>query len=390
MEVRSTHYNSPQKIFNKKPEINERAQKKMKNYKISSFNFILDEKKDDIIIKEINEKEKERELYTTEKDRNIVKHIYQKGNKKEEMWVMYDDDLMKNEEKPNENILLNKKTKNRCMEIGTQTEETEEIQNSYKNDKKNEMKAKLKMLRLIEKYSYQFIFNFLLKYFSQNYIDNYINFLSYKDINEEIIELIKEVGIQKLLSILLFIGNSRGEQINFYINQKKDDKNEEIVLLDNKEDKLKGDNNNIINLEENNIEIIDDNNFELEKEEEDRKISLIDKNNKEKYDKYINDNSIKMEKRNNSFVIDENDIKGYYAENNNKIYNVYYEKEDGKSNEGNNNIIILDEKNEKENNIKDITMIDYNEQNNKKDDKINNGKVKRRLKPILNSNFFVS
>jgi len=391
MEVRNIYYNSPKKIiFEKKSEINERAQKKMKNYKISSFNFILDEKKDDNSIKEMSETDKNKDLFTTtENDRNIVKHIYKKGNKKEEMWVLYDDDIIKNEEKEkekvNENILLNKKTKTKTMEMGTQTEEIKNSNsnnNNNKNDKKNEMRAKLKVLRLIEKYSYQFIFNFLLKYFSQNYIDNYINLLYYKDINEDIIELIKEVGIQKLLSILLLIGNLRGEQINYIINQKKVNKE-----LDNKKDN----DNNIINLEENNIEIIDDidddnNNFELEKED-DRKIGLIDKNNKEieKYDKYINDNSIKLEKKSNSFIIeDENEIKDYYSDNN-KIYSIYYEKEKEKENgskngnatEEKNNIIILDDDNEQEDNIKDITMNDYNDYNNvenniKKEDKMNN------------------
>ena len=413
MEKSNSYHSSPKKIiFEKKLEINERTQKKMKNYKISSFNFILDENKDDSSIKEISENEKNKELLTTENDRNIVKHIYKKGNKKEEMWVLYDDDIIKNEEKEkekekekvNENTLLNKKTK--TMEIGTQTEEIKNSNsnNNSKNDKKNEMKAKLKILRLIEKYSYQFIFNFLLKYCSQNYIDNYINFLYYKDINEEIIELIKEVGIQKILSILLLIGNLRGEQINYIINQKKgnkdDNKNEEIMILDNKKDN----NNNIINLEENNIEIIDDmddnNNFEIEKEE-DRKICLIDNNNKEieKYDKYINDNSIKLDKKNSSsFIIEnENEIKDYYSDNN-KIYSVYYEKEKEKENgssngniiEEKNKIIILDENNEQEDNIKEITMNDYNdEQNIKKEDKINKIEIQRKVGNMIQPKFII-
>lgn len=111
----------------------------MKNYKISSFHFILDEVKNNTIkvIEEmsINEEDrKNQELSTSETDK-YDKYIEIERN---ELYDTY--------------YYIGKK---KMAEIGAQTEETD-------YNKKINI-SKMKLLKLIDKYSYKYIFNLLLK-----------------------------------------------------------------------------------------------------------------------------------------------------------------------------------------------------------------------------------
>jgi len=195
-------------LSNRTPSLSQRVTQKMKNYKISSFNFILDEVKNDTIkvIEEISingEDKKNQELSTSETDK-YDKYIEIERN---EFNDTYD--------------YIGKK---RMIEIGTQTEEMD-------NNKKINI-SKMKIMKLIDKYSYKYVFNLLLKNCG-NSVNNELENNSNKDANQQMVKLIKNFGIQNVMSNIILIGNSRGEQIDF--NNKKEyelEKEKKVINLD--------------------------------------------------------------------------------------------------------------------------------------------------------------
>ena len=386
-------------LSQKKPILCSKVKKKMKNYKMTNFNFILDDKSieiidDNIISEKTNSEEdkKNQELSTTENDKNKQILIEKKNNNNniyENIINISEDENSQNDnnfeiisdsqsnsndiflnkqcdniynsnyqlknENENEheeffpvkgeykkrggsqplftgineyfgnfsnnikilnedirdnsadNIYLGKKIKksDEKVDFGTQTYDYDTIFNN-----KEINKSKVIILKLIEKYSYQFIFNLFLKFCSINMpeIDNEYD----KEVDIQILKLIKELGIEKVMKIILSIGNSREEYIKYYLNENDSIKVKEDQLYDNDI------NNNVYNLNEYNENIIEDNNnnniIDLSDDEEiDNKKDIKDNDNNidnkdiDKDNKDIDKDNKVIDKDNNNSIIDINE-----------------------------------------------------------------------------------
>ena len=310
-----------------KTDLASKIKRKMKKYKITSFHFILDEKKE-------NEKEEKNKnntlspkgkeenekslkisdkLYQENKQESIIKtninpndnNLQNEVNNKKgiDTNIILDDNnnninecerkidnsskknveiIITNEEddESNNNInnskFLGKKTNNSNKEILNSKEI--EVQICKKKDKSSKSPKDI-LFKLIKKYSYQMIFNIFLKFCSKKKRknDKYYN----KEIYEQIKKLIKDIGIQNVMQIILNFGNLSNEQIK-YSNDDNINEEEIIVIEDN------SDNNDKI-LEEvrdsgkNNIGI----NINLNEEIDSNK-NIEDDNNENNYDKKKN------------------------------------------------------------------------------------------------------
>ena len=337
-------------LSHKNPNLCSKIQKKMKNYKMTNFNFILDDKSVEIIDNNIisektnsEEDKKIQELSTTENDKNRQIFIENNDNNnnhnniyenvinisedensqndnnleiisdsqsnsndicvnKQNENFSNSDYILKNEnenengeffsfkdenekgecaepiyggineycgklsnsikiisEEDNDNsdnnIYLGKKVKKNYekMDFGTQTYYYDDIISNKELDR-----PKIIILKLIEKYSYQFIFHLFLKYCSSNIPE--IEYEYDKEVDFQILQLIKELGIEKVMKIILSVGNSREEYIKYYTNENDTIEVKEDQLYDNDNDNDVSKNNNIYNLNEDNENIIENNN----------------------------------------------------------------------------------------------------------------------------------
>ena len=179
-----------------RPILSDKINKTIKKFHVSNFNFILND------MKEENFKEKE----------EPKKNAYMNIPEKKENFIEFeaDDDYLLSDNIENEYEFLGRKTKMKETII-----EKDEIKESI---------SKLKLLKIIEKYSYQNIFILLYKNFLSNKSgnDNYYNYNG--AINQQILELIEELGLNKLLKMILSIGNERGEKIKLCFDCKEGDK----------------------------------------------------------------------------------------------------------------------------------------------------------------------
>ena len=179
----------------KRPILSDQINNKNERFHVSNFNFTLsDMKKQNFEIKE-----------------KIEENSYMKFPEKKEEFIdieVNNDYLLSNNIEDNFEF-LGKKTK-----LEEKVIEREEIEENI---------SKLKVLKLIEKYSYQNIFILLYKNFLSNKSGN-VNFDNYNEAAiQEILKLIQEMGLNKVLSIILSIGKSRGEKIKLCFECKEED-----------------------------------------------------------------------------------------------------------------------------------------------------------------------
>ena len=185
---------------------------------------------------------------------------------------------------------------------------TEEFIDINNNGKLNVQKYMIS--KLIEKYSYKNIFNLFIKQYAKN-IPEFNNNYD-KEIESILNVLIKELGIEKIMRILLSFSNSNDKYINYYSNKKNIEKIKEI---NNNEIKYVIENDNKLCLEEENknLEIIyldeeEDSNEEFKKTNND----LI----------YLNENqSEDMEKKH--IIMNENNFDNYINNNNEEALKNY-------------------------------------------------------------------
>ena len=180
----------------KRPILSDQINNKTERFHVSNFNFTLsDMKKQNFEIKE-----------------KIEENSYMKFPEKKEEFIdieVNNDYLLSNNIEDNFEF-LGKKTK-----LEEKVIEREEIEENI---------SKLKVLKLIEKYSYQNIFVLLYKNFLSNKQNgNDFNYNSNEEINHQILKLIQEMGLSKVLSIVLSIGKSRGEKIKLCFECKEED-----------------------------------------------------------------------------------------------------------------------------------------------------------------------
>ena len=179
-----------------RPILSDRINNKIERFHVSNFNFTLS----DVKKRNFEEKEKiEEKIFTniTEKDDTFIE-------------IEVDNDYLLSNNIEDEFEFLGKKTK-----LNEAVIKREEIEENI---------SKLKVLKLIEKYSYQNIFILLYKNFLSNKPGN-VNYDNYNEAaKQEILKLIQEIGLNKVLSIILIIGKSRGEKIKLCFECKEDDK----------------------------------------------------------------------------------------------------------------------------------------------------------------------
>ena len=218
----------------------------------------------------------------------------------------YNDLIILNEDKNdnlnNNNNFLGKKIK---FEKNSQKPnnyiKTEEFIDINNNGKLNVQKYMIS--KLIEKYSYTNIFNLFIKQYAKNIPEFNKNYD--KEIDNILNVLIKELGIEKIMRILLSFSNSNDNYINYYSNKKNIEKINEI---NNNEIKYAIENENKLCLEEENknLEIIyldeeEDSNEEFKKtnndliclneiqnEDMEKKHIIMNENN---FDNHINNNN---------------------------------------------------------------------------------------------------
>ena len=178
-------------------------------------------------------------------------------NENEEKIDLFDDTsskkinqiiLLNEEEKENNSIItfLGKKTNNSIAlndtaDVGTQTYEFE---NDILPNKKEIMQPKLIILELIEKYSYKFIFNLFIKYYA-----NKTTILPEKYDKElvfQIQKLIKDLGFEKVMRIILSIDNLNNEEIK--VKENNYPSNNNIINLDEEEEENNTKKENVNNL----------------------------------------------------------------------------------------------------------------------------------------------
>lgn len=260
--------NNPTYILNyTKPNLSLRILNKMKNYRMTNFNFILDKKKDeskdDNVIQEktmngedikskessiieknnINNYQSEKifnvnrpgdtysqkeitkndtktvieqinglmsSINTQDKEKNNVNEIILKGynNKIEYSYIFNNKKTLskKNKHEKNNKYIGMKKQKN--VDIGIQTNESD--------FDKDILKPKFNLIKLVQKYSYEFILNTFLKNCANNIPEEGIYYN--KEVELYIENLIKEIGIKKMMRIILSIDNSKKENNKVYHN----------------------------------------------------------------------------------------------------------------------------------------------------------------------------
>jgi len=192
-------FNSANFSFNI-PIFSKRINTKNERYHISNFNFILNDMKEE----KLEEKEKEKE------EEKIKEEAYMKIPEKKEEFIDIEvnNDYLYSNSFENDIKFLGKKTKLETVQ------EKDEIEENI---------SKLKVLKLIDNYSYQTVFILLYKNFLSNKpekdsLNNYN-----ETANQQILKLVQEMGLNKVLSIVLTIGKSRGEKIKLCFECKEDD-----------------------------------------------------------------------------------------------------------------------------------------------------------------------
>jgi len=244
------NFNEPYKfnsanISFKIPIFSERINTKNERYHVSNFNFILNDMKDE------NFEEKEKEKEEEKKKEEAFMKIPEK--KEEFIDIEVNNDYLLSNNNENDIKFLGKKTKLEAVQ------EKDEIEENI---------SKLKVLKLIDSYSYQTIFILLYKNFLSNKpekdsLNNYN-----ETANQQILKLVQEMGLNKVLSFVLTIGKSRGEKIKLCFECKEDD---EVDTNENENEKdLIDKNKSLINfakmLENDDIkEIINKNRLDNEK-----------------------------------------------------------------------------------------------------------------------------
>lgn len=220
-----------------RPLFPDRINNKKERFHVSNFNFTLSE------LKKQNFEKKEKI------EENSFMTFPQK--KEEFIDIEVNNDYLLSNSIENDFDFLGKKTK-----LKEKTIEREDIEENI---------SKLKVLKLIEKYSYQNIFILLYKNFlskKQSGNDSFYN--CNEEINQQIVKLIQEMGLRKVLSIVLSIGKSRGEKIKLCFECEEDDK------IDPNEKDCKNNNKSLVNfakfLEKDDIkDFINKNNLDKEK-----------------------------------------------------------------------------------------------------------------------------
>ena len=202
-------------------------------------------------MKDENFEEKEKEKEEEKKKEEAFMKIPEK--KEEFIDIEVNNDYLLSNNNENDIKFLGKKTKLEAVQ------EKDEIEENI---------SKLKVLKLIDSYSYQTIFILLYKNFLSNKpekdsLNNYN-----ETANQQILKLVQEMGLNKVLSFVLTIGKSRGEKIKLCFECKEDD---EVDTNENENEKdLIDKNKSLINfakmLENDDIkEIINKNRLDNEK-----------------------------------------------------------------------------------------------------------------------------
>lgn len=274
----------------KKIDLYSVLKRKMKNYQITNFHFILDnnnyifnsenihqktvEEDNPIYLINCAEEQKNKKLLSSPINLNHIvsqRHFiendnfannenfqYKINNKKgiskdrsnssNELENMSDsssrisDKYINPNEKDNENnnILLGKKLYNKYEENLDKIDKRTHTYNINKieNDGLQLINPRAIISQLIKKYSYQIIFNIFLELCSKYYIEN--DNKDNKEVYTQLEKLINNIGIQEIMKIILLIGNSRGELIQYTL--KKNIK-KEMGIIEEKNNK-----NNIHNL----------------------------------------------------------------------------------------------------------------------------------------------
>jgi len=295
--MENNHNNNVIHLNLKKIDLYSVFKRKIKNYQITNFHFFLDDKNDIFNSENIHQKvvEEESPIYLTKSPENkknkkllsspinlnhIVnqKHFiendnyfsnneklqYEKNNKKgiskdrlnssndlenisDNSSIISDKFINFNEidNENNNNILLGKKINKKNKENLDKIEKRTYTYNINKteNDDVQLINPRAIITQLIKKYSYQNIFNIFLELCSKYYIENYNR--DNKEVYTQLEMLINNIGIQEIIKIILLIGNSRGELIQYTFKKKIKKEMGIIEEEDNKDNSY-----NLINLEE--------------------------------------------------------------------------------------------------------------------------------------------
>ena len=137
---------------------------------------------------------------------------------------------------------------------------------------------KYMILKLVEKYSYKYIFNLFIKQCAKNIVE--INNNCDKEIENILNELIKEIGVEKMMTILLSLTNNYSNKKNMEKINEINNNDLEIIYLDEEENdyvNFKKENNNLICIKENS-----------QSEEMKKKHIIINENN---FNNHINENN---------------------------------------------------------------------------------------------------
>lgn len=241
-----------------KSKLNDKIKKKMKNYKITNFHFILDKINDNIKERNVSHKineEKNKNIFTisnksylTNNHENFIEILNNNNyNKFEKNEVIKDGTISSNKNENIDNInkyskifdkisilneqeIISNNEKNLDMiEIGTQTCNSDNIG----SEEDTLINPKEILLKLIKKYSYQIVFNVLLQNCSNKYMDdNYYD----EDVCQQLEMLIKDIGIQNVIKNILLIGNSRNEYVQYPYKNKMENEISNIYFTESDND----------------------------------------------------------------------------------------------------------------------------------------------------------
>lgn len=245
----------------KRPIFSDKINTKNKRYHVSNFNFFLNDMKEENIEEKIKEKS---DMKIPEKKEEFID-------------IEVNNDYLLSNNNENDIEFLGKKTKLETVQ------EKDEIEENI---------SKLKVLKLIDNYSYQTIFILLYKNFLSNKPEQDNFYKNNETANKQILKLVQEIGLNKVLSIVLTIGKSREEKIKLCFECKEDDEADTNENENDNEKDLQNNNKSLINfakmLENDDIkEIINKNRLDNENK---------DKNNlkeiaRSKLIKFLNDYS---------------------------------------------------------------------------------------------------
>jgi hypothetical protein len=210
-------------------------------------NEVYDKEEEGIqITMKVNENDNNKNCNIKEEKEEItdnIDNIDNSSKKCDEIIIISDsDDDESNINDNNNNMFHGKKTK---RSNGAKLHLIDKEIQTCEDDDHLSMKSNPKEIlwKLIKKYSYQMIFTIFLKFCSKKKNINITDDGYNKEIYKQLKKLIKDYGLQKVMQIILYIGNLRDVQINYSNGNNNKEKEMNIIEEeDEDEDEDKDDN----------------------------------------------------------------------------------------------------------------------------------------------------